>query len=229
MKIKGWELDFFNSGEWQVCDERLKDIEKVSRRIGRSGYNPGRSQLFRSLRSLPSDEVRCAIIGQDPYPNPEFATGLAFDVGPGLLPGQYPPTLKTFLGEYSTDLGLPVPSKGDLSGWNTPKGGVLLWNAIPSCRSGLSLSHDWPEWACLTKEIVTVLATKGIVFALLGQVARRSVSAISTSNNHIIVTSHPSPRGSMASRNPFIGSRLFSTINDKLSDQGLEVIDWKLP
>lgn len=227
MKIKGWDLPFFNSGEWQVCDEKLKDLEKVNRRIGKDGYNPGRARLFRSLRCIPSGEVRVAIIAQDPYPTTGHATGVAFSIPETVETGDWPPTLRTFLKEYSTDLRLPVPSTGDLTPWL--QRGVLLWNAIPSTRSGESLSHDWPEWACLTREIIKVLAERGIVFALLGQVARRYINDISPSNNHIICTSHPSPRGSMASRTPFIGSRLFSTINDRLNDQGLEVIDWRLP
>lgn len=227
MKIKGWDLNFFNSGEWQVCDERLKDLEKIGRPIGVSGYNPGRARLFAALRSIPADEVRACIIGQDPYPAAGHATGIAFSIPADVPAGDWPPTIRTFLKEYSTDLRLPVPSNGNLVQWG--QRGVLLWNAVPSCRQGVSLSHDWPEWAELTREIVRLLAKKGIVFALLGQVARRSIGDISPSNNSIIVTSHPSPRGSMASRTPFIGSRLFSTINDKLNDLALEPIDWKLP
>lgn len=227
MKIKGWDLDFFNSGEWQVCDERLKDLEKVNRRIGCDGYNPGRAKLFEALRLTSFEQTRCIIIGQDPYPGRE-AVGYAFGVCGTLPVGAWPPTLRTLFDEYERDLHYPRPTKGDLTGW-TASNGVLLWNAIPSCRSGHSLSHDWPEWECLTHEIVRRLAEKGVVYALLGNVARRYTSDISLSNSHIVVSSHPSPRGSRASNTPFIGSRIFSTINDRLNDISLSPIDWKLP
>lgn len=223
MKIKGWDLEFFNSGEWQVCDERLKDLEKVNRPV-RDGYNPGRTELFRALRLISCGDVRCAIIGQDPYPDQRFATGVAFSIPKKCTP--YPPTLQTFLTEYSTDLHFPLPSSGNLEEWCHR--GVLLWNAVPSCGSGASLSHDWPEWEGLTKEIVTKLSATGVVFALLGQVARRYIDYIDCRNNSVVVTSHPSPRGSRASNTPFIGSRLFSTINDKLVNNGQQAIDWKL-
>jgi len=32
----------------------------------------------------------------------------------------------------------------------------------------------------------------------------------------------------MASKTPFVGSRVFSTINDRLNDIALEPIDWRL-
>lgn len=233
MKIKGWDLSFFSSGEWQVVDERLKDLEKVTRRCRTEtydpgdGYNPGRDSLFRALRLIQARDVRVAIIGQDPYPSRAHATGVAFSIPSSVQPSDWPPTIRSILKEYSTDLKINLPGSGNLECWS--ERGVLLWNAIPSCRSGQSLSHDWDEWAYLTRELIQLLSRRGIVFALLGQVARRYFNDISSSNNHIIVTSHPSPRGSMASRTPFTGSRLFSTINDKLNDQKLEVIDWKLP
>lgn len=227
MKIKGWDLSFFNSGEWQVCDERLQLLEKTNRRIGVDGYNPGRKRLFNALRAIPEQEVRVAIIGQDPYPASALATGLAFSTPSDTRSSDYPPTLQTILKEYSRDLGYEIPGSGDLSVWCSR--GVLLWNAVPTCLPGHSLSHDWPEWECLTREIITRLAQRGIVFALLGQVAQRFSSSISKDNNQILTTSHPSPRGSINSKSPFVGSRIFSTINDKLVSNSQEAVDWKLP
>lgn len=226
MKIKGWDLDFFNSGEWQVCDERLQLLENQNRRIGRDGYNPGRKGLFNALRSTPLEKVRVAIIGQDPYPSTVLATGLAFSVPAGVPSTQFPPTLQTFLKEYSTDLGYEHPSTGDLGKWC--REGVLLWNAVPSCLPNRSLSQDWTEWSYLTREIIRRCSERGVVFALLGQVARRFTGDISPSNNYVITTSHPSPRGSLSSKTPFIGSRLFSTINAKLVENGQEKINWCL-
>lgn len=226
MKIKGWELDYFNSGEWQVVNERLKALEKINRPIGSDGYSPGRSLLFRALHLIPEREVRVAIIGQDPYPSAPFATGVAFSIPEGVRVEAGPPTLQTFLREYSTDLGLPLPRSGNLDKWCSR--GVLLWNAIPSCGQGKSLSHDWTEYTYLTREIIRKLSKRGVTFALLGQVARRYLTDIDITNNMVVLTSHPSPRGTINSKTPFAGSRLFSTINDKLASNGQEIIDWKL-
>jgi len=216
-----WNLDYWKSGEWQVVNERLKDMERAN-----VGYNPRRTNLFAALSRTSLDDVVCAIIGQDPYPQGGFATGYAFSIPRSVEPRDFPPTLRTIFSEYHSDLGYPIPDHGDLGRWSDQ--GVLLWNAIPSCRSGVSLSHDWEEWSWLTREIITKLSHKGIVFAFLGGVARRYLEYVDLTNNEVILTSHPSPRGSRASKTPFEGSRLFTTINDKLLNQGLKAIDWRL-
>lgn len=227
MKIKGWDLDYFNSGEWQVCDERLKKLERKGKAISSDGFNPGRKSLFRSLQLVPEEKVRVAIIGQDPYPASAFSTGVAFSIPSSFKQGDFPPTLNIFLKEYSSDLGYDLPHQGCLEQWSNTSD-VLLWNAIPSCLPGRSMSHDWTEYSYLTKEIVRRLSKRGIVFAFLGQVARRFLEDVSLSNNEVIVTSHPSPRGNMNSKSPFTGSRLFSTINVKLVNNGQDRIDWRL-
>jgi len=219
--IYPWKLNYWQSGEWQVCNERLKDMEKSNQ-----GFNPTRSSLFAALRAVPDREVRVAIIAQDPYPQAGLATGLAFSIPRELGKDDFPVTLRQLFKEYTADLGYACPVHGDLSGWC--KQGVLLWNAIPSCRTGASLSHDWPEYAPLTRELVERLGAKGIVFAFLGSVAKRYLEYVDLTKNEVIITSHPSPRGNRASKTPFEGSRLFTTINDKLVSQGLTPIDWKL-
>jgi len=172
------------------------------------------------------DAISCSqLYDQDPYPERKYCTGLAFSI-PEELGGEFPPTLLSILKEYSSDLRLPIPSYGSLERW--AKAGVLLWNAVPSCGTGKSLSHDWTEWSYLTSEIIQSLSQRGIVFVFLGSVAKRYMDLVSPLNNEILQTSHPSPRGSLNSKTPFVGSRLFSTINDKLISNGLDPIDWRL-
>lgn len=230
-----WNLDYWKSGEWQVVNERLHDMEKKHER-----YNPDRRFLFAALSGLSMADVRVAIVGQDPYPLAQYATGFAFSIpAPQQLPkgnsGEqiqpantaFPPTLQTILKEYSSDLGYPVPYTGDLNRWSVQ--GVLLWNAIPSCASGRSLSQDWDEWSYLTREIITKLSDKGgVVFAFLGSVARRFADCVDLTKNSVLCTSHPSPRGNLNSKTPFTGSRIFTTINDKLVDMGQQPINWRL-
>ncbi len=44
------------------------------------GAPPG-AHVFRAFDGLPLEEVRCVVLGQDPYPCPAFATGRAFEAG----------------------------------------------------------------------------------------------------------------------------------------------------
>jgi uracil-DNA glycosylase len=42
---------------------------------------PARAHMFRAFDDIAPEDVRCVILGQDPYPEPGFATGRAFEAG----------------------------------------------------------------------------------------------------------------------------------------------------
>lgn len=213
------DMNFWKSGEWDVIQERLDDLE--TRDATPSGYNPSRDLIFAGLDATPIGEVSIAIIGQDPYPSAKHCTGIAFDVPIGVSP---PPTLRNIFEEYKKDLHYSDPPSGSLKKWTQQ--GILLWNVYPTCTTGKPGSHHWPEWMTLSEEIVSELDKKKVVFALLGSIAGSLSEKIKESP--IIKTSHPSPLGATKGKHPFLGSRLFSTINGKLKDIGKPSIDWKL-
>lgn len=222
--MKSWDdLDFWKSGEWQVCEEKLDDMDRAKRL-----YNPSRKNLFAALRSTPYDTVKVAIIGQDPYPDHNLCTGLAFSVPVGVT--KLPPSLDMIFDEYESDLNLPRPNTGDLTLWT--KEGVLLWNSNPTCEANKSLSHRWDEWTYLTSEIIQKLVDKGgVVFAFVGGIAG-SVHNMKLATHHdsrVLKFTHPSPRATRFARTPFPGCRMFSKINDHLSDLGQDKVEWRLP
>lgn len=219
--MKPWpELEYWNIGEWDVVQERLEDTTRRG-----LVYCPGKGQLFRALRATSLASTKVAFIGQDPFPNPMHATGLAFSIPPESK--TFPPTLLNLLSEYGNDLGYPVPLNGDLSAWASR--GVLLWNAIPSCEAFKSASHRWVEWELLTEEICQKLSDKGgVPFVLFGSIAHHFAKVIDTKKNKVILVSHPSPRATLHSKYPFTGSRIFSSVNGYLCDLGKEPIDWRL-
>lgn len=219
--IKNWDdLSYWDTGEFQVVQERLDDLRKAKKIC-----NPKREDLFAALDLTPFEDVKVCLMGQDPYPNSRHATGVAFSVPSSLK--VLPPTLVNILREYQDDLHLPEPKTGDLTKWG--KQGVLLWNVIPSVEANRPGSHTgWCEWELLTKEIIEELDARHIVFVFLGGKAREFVKYVQPWNSSVIELSHPSPRGNLNARSPFLGSRMFSTINDKLNGQGIKPIDWKL-
>jgi uracil-DNA glycosylase len=212
--IEDWDdLKFWDSEDW----------ERIQGRLDKGNFNPKRTNLFKSLDLTPFDTVKCVLMGQDPYPDPKYATGVAFSI-PKDVRG-YPQTLTSILREYCTDLRLKRPANGNLEHWC--REGVLLWNAYPSCEQWKSLSHYWDEWASLTKEIITELNERDVVFVFMGAKAKEFVPYASKS--FVIETSHPSPRGSINSYHPFYGSRIFSRVNDILVQElGRSPIDWYL-
>jgi uracil-DNA glycosylase len=224
--MKWNELAYWRSDAWKKIQEKLDDLSRTDGK-----YNPNRSSIFRALHLTPFDSVKVAIIGQDPYPNPEHCTGLAFS-----LPNNYdlkkaPSTWLNIKRELCTDLHIPSPKTGSFESW--AKQGVLLWNAIPTCEAWKPLSHDWEEYISLTQEIIQSLSKKesSIVFIFLGSKARHYSEYVK--DGKVICTSHPSPRGAYQSNPylrivPFIGSRIFSTTNDYLNQLGLDIINWKI-
>lgn len=212
------DLPFWRSGEWQVITEKLDELDSKG-----ILYCPSRQLLFAGLDACPYDTVKVMFIGQDPYPGLDDSTGIAFSVKKGR---KFPPTLQTILKEYSDDLHYDVPKSGDLTPWC--KEGVLLWNAVPSCLVHQSLSHDWTEWHELTKEIINALSKRHIVFVFIGAYARSFVPHVDVTTSTVLEVGHPSPRGNIRARNPFTGSRIFTTVNDKLKDQGFSPINWRL-
>jgi len=218
MKHPWPHLEYWNSGEWQVVEERLHDLEKQH-----IPYNPGRSRLFAALDAIKFDDVRVAIIGQDPYPQAKFATGVAFSIPTDLK--EYPSSLVNIFTEYTNDLHYDYPKTGDLTPWCA--NGVVLWNAVPSCLAGRPASHRWLEWEFLTKEIVEKLNERGIVFILLGAIARE-FKKYTDDRSAVIEASHPSPLGVLSKKTPFFGSRIFTTANSKLVEQGLDPINWRI-
>ena len=204
-KNKDWPLAYFQSGEWQVVKEKLDDED--------DNFNPGWGHLFDGLKLVPCERVRVAILGQDPYPDRMYCTGVAFSVPQS---AGIPPSLKNIFKEYQDDLGFPPPRCGDLTKWCEQ--GVLLWNVYPSCRTGQPGSHHWLEWEYLTKEILELIDGKATV-VFLGNRARSFARYCTKSPT--ICTSHPSPLGA---RYGFFGSRIFSKINATLE----QPIDWRL-
>jgi uracil-DNA glycosylase len=212
-KIKWNSLDYWKSGEWQVVMERLHDLRKHG-----LSHCPERRDLFNALKATPFEAVRVAIIGQDPYPNPDDATGIAFSVREDRKP--YPASLGNIFTEYHSDLGYPYPTSGSLTPWCEQ--GVLLWNAYPSCEKGKPGSHHWDEWIPLTQEIVEKLDGREnhVVFVFLGRAAASFSKYVNS--NVVITTSHPS---TLSANKGFIGSKIFTRINSYL---GNNPINWRL-
>ncbi len=213
------DLHFWDTGEWDVVRERLADLRKK-----KINYCPSKGNLFKALDVCPFEKTKVIILGQDPYPDPELATGIAFDIPETVV--KFPVTLQNLFKEYENDLHYPTPTSGSLLKWCAQ--GVLLWNVIPSCEEGKSLSHEWDEWRYLTKEILERATQRCIVVAALGSIAREHLQFVDTFRSRVVETSHPSPRGNLKSKIPFLGSRIYSTINQHLNELLLDPIDWKL-
>lgn len=185
------------------------------------GYLPAGENIFRAF-TLPLDQVRVLIVGQDPYPTPGHAVGLCFSVAPDVQP--LPPSLVNIFKEYCQDLGFPPPANGDLTPWF--RQGVLLLNRSLSVQPGRPNSHQGKGWEEVTEEAIRVLAARGgpMVAILWGRNARDLKPLLGPVP--CLESPHPSP---MAAHHGFFGSRPFSHANEILVGQGAEPVNWRLP
>ncbi|MGH3623828.1 MAG: uracil-DNA glycosylase, partial [Sciscionella sp.] len=135
-----------------------------------------------------------------------------------------PKSLVNIFAEYSTDLGHPAPSNGDLSAWT--ERGVLLLNRALTVAPGKPNSHQGKGWEQVTEQAIRALAGRDqpMVAILWGRNARNLKPLLG--DTPCIESAHPSP---LSAHNGFLGSRPFSRANELLTAAGAEPVDWKLP
>ena len=185
-------------------------------------FPPGRD-MFNAFWLTPFDQVRVVILGQDPYHGPNQAHGLCFSVRRGIQP---PPSLKNIFMELKRDLGISLPSHGELTHW--AQQGVLLLNTVLSVRAHQANSHRGQGWEQLTDRVINELNRHhtGLVFVLWGAAAGRKAQMIDGRRHLILRSPHPSP---LSAHRGFHGCGHFSRINQHLEQRGLSQIDWSLP
>lgn len=197
----------------------LGDFLRAETAAGR-GYLPAGAHVLRAF-TYPMADARLLIIGQDPYPTPGHAVGLAFSVDRAVRP--VPRSLQNIFRELYDDLGLAVPQHGDLSRW--AENGVVLLNRVLTVQPGASGSHRRKGWEAVTEAAIRALVARGgpLVAILWGNDAGTLRPLLG--NVPIIASAHPSP---LSAARGFFGSRPFSRANRLLVEQGAAPIDWRL-
>ncbi|GEP09708.1 uracil-DNA glycosylase [Methylobacterium gnaphalii] len=212
-------LPFFSDG----------GAEAVARQVDACVANgarvlPAPENIFRALSLTPLDRVKAVILGQDPYPTPGDANGLAFSyVGPRRLPV----SLKIILAEVveASQGEKPVFRSGDLTPW--AEQGVLLLNTALTVEAGKAGAHLRLGWSRLADEAVAAVSARQdpAVFLLWGAQARAREGLIDTRRHGVFASGHPSP---LNRARDFPGSRPFTKANAWLAERGLAPIAWRL-
>ena len=193
-------------------DEVISTFEVVSK----GQFIPAIDRILAPL-STPVDEVKVVIVGQDPYPNAEYADGFAFSVQTDVRP--FPASLINIFKELESDLGTPLPADGNLERWS--RQGVLLINRTLTTIPGESHAHQRSGWMAITEVIIREVASKGAVGILWGGNAQQMSDYFDDSR--VIKSAHPSP---LSAYRGFFGSKPFSQCNAMLVENGNTVITW---
>lgn len=217
-----------NSWDEILREEFNKDYYLKLRTFLKQEYStrviyPSMYDIFNGLKGTDFSDVKCVILGQDPYHGRGQAHGLAFSVKEGI---EAPPSLKNILREIDEDIpNFKIPKSGNLEKWT--KEGVLLLNTCLTVREGQAGSHRNQGWEILTDEIIKKLGDREMpmVFILWGNPARAKKSLIKGKNHLILEGAHPSP---LSAYKGFFGGHYFSKTNEFLKEKGLEPISWEL-
>lgn len=172
----------------------------------KSNFTPAAGRVLRFL-SFPLSAARIIVLGQDPYPQPDAATGRAFEVGnlhswcqpfrnislKNILRCLY----KAHTGEVLSfarlrgkfDSEFPVLPPGKLfAHWENQ--GVLLLNTAFTCETGLPGSHQklWEAFTSRLLRFIGDMAPEATWF-LWGNHARNATRGLTLSRS--IETLHP--------------------------------------
>ena len=205
---------------WQpLFKDYQADLTAIQAVIAAQRIAPAYDNVLRVF-GFPIDHYRAVIVGQDPYPTPGYATGLAFSVSAEVT--KLPASLKNIFNEYVADTGFSYPSTGDLSNWANE--GVALLNSSLTLNLDDKSEHLTIGWQRITGAALEVLADHGCVAILWGSHARNMGSQFP--DTHKVQSVHPSP---LSAYRGFFGSKPFTKCNQLLAASGQAPIDWRLP
>lgn len=184
--------------------------------VSKGPYIPAVDRVLAPLSS-PLEEVKVVIVGQDPYPNPEYADGFAFSVRPEISP--LPASLINIFKELESDTATPMAADGNLERWS--RQGVLLINRTLTTVPGESHAHQRSGWMEITEVIIREVASRGAIGILWGGNAQQMSEYFDPSR--VITSAHPSP---LSAYRGFFGSKPFSRCNAMLEELGKSTITW---
>jgi len=250
-----WEISL--SGEWErILSHQFQQdyFRHISSYLNDKWGDPSvtvippKCDIFKAFELTPFDSVKVVIIGQDPYPNKNHATGLSFGVPYGT---SLPKSLINITNEVEANLNEPEYNEDvdkvirpettildrtnmTLEGWS--KQGVLMLNSYLTTEDGMVGAHQGIGWDHFTDQIVLAIGArrKPTVYMLWGDAAVKKMDKITKmgnglNNSMVLCSTHPSPlsynRGPFHLR--FQGCRHFNLANQFLAKKGVSKINWE--
>ena len=183
---------------------------------------PPKDEIFSAFELTPFEIIKVVILGQDPYHGEGQAHGLCFSVQDGC---KIPPSLRNIFKELHSDLGLPIPTNGNLTKW--AQNGVFLLNTILTVEQKTPGAHNQKGWETFTDAAIQHISRhqEKVVFILWGAFAQRKKALIDLDKHLVIEAPHPAAEVYAGGKAGFFGSKPFSKANDYLDENA---VDWQL-
>ena len=214
---KSWDSALGKEG-LELCENIYKQaLERFS--------TPKKDDVFNAFKLTEFEDVKVLILGQDPYPNPEHAHGLAFSSRAEKCPAYLKNIFKVINKNYDKDF---VFDKWELTSWADQ--GVFLLNTALTFYDEKHQNKILKLWKPFIDLVLEKLANKKepLVVMLWGNKAiERALPIFENRENVLILTaSHPSPLGANKGDNAFMNCNHFKNCNEFLKGNNLNEIDW---
>lgn len=183
-----------------------------------SAVVPSWSKIFESLLCCPMADVKVVILGQDPYPKKDRATGLSFSQKRGDIVSK---SLTVIYNELERSYpNKSRPNHGDLTSW--ARQGVLLLNTSLTTSPGVPGAHSakWKEFINQLIEYFNEMMNGQVCYLVWGAHAKKMLAKYQ--NIKQFIAPHPAERGD----NTFSGCNHFVKANQFLTSIGRDNIDW---
>ena len=212
-------------GDWMrvISDTELYKVTNIVGNI-KAPICPNLPDIFRAFELCPYNDLKVVMIGQDPYPQKNVATGILFGNKKETSEDDLSPSLR-IVKEASIDFDIPHNSvifDQTLESW--AKQGVLMINSALTVKMNKVGSHTM-LWRPFTTKLLKNLSewNTGIIYVLFGEQARTFVPYINSKSNIILEEKHPAYYARIGIRMP---STVFKTISNLTKDKYGEPIQW---
>lgn len=215
--------EFFK--EWmQVIDERALNHILVSLgSIKSSPIYPRQSDVFKAFSLCNYSDLKVVMVGQDPYPQKDIATGILFGNKEGTL--KLSPSLE-LIKENVIDYTKPhnVPIKFDITLESWSKQGILMINSALTVEENKVGSHTM-LWRPFISQLLSNISNKksGIIYVLFGETAKSFLPYINKNLNQVFVYKHPAYYARLGVKTDY---DIFEKINQILKTNNNEKINW---
>ena len=214
--------DYF--GDWMrvIDEEELKKIINTLNCLYKTkDITPEYKDVFKCFHLCDYNNLKVILLGQDVYPDRGVATGIAFGIKEDNP--NYPPSLQII---KESVLDLPYSNNccifdKTLESWE--KQGILMLNSSLTTETGKVGVHI-SLWRTFIKSLLLNICeiNSGIVFILMGEVAKTFLPYINQENNDIIKVNHPAY---YARTNTFMPN-IFKDVNKILYNRYGQIIKW---
>lgn len=215
--------------DWlQVIDKSLlyKVIERLNQEYKAKEVYPTQDKVFRAFELCSLQDLKIVMLGQDPYPQRNIATGILFgnNITNDDKQNQLSPSLE-IIKEAAIDFAIPKNScifDPSLETWCSQ--GILMLNSALTVELNKVGSHTmiWrPFMIALLKQLSE--CRTGIIYVLFGRQAQTFKPYINKKFNDIYEIEHPAYYARVQKRMP---SELFVSISNQCKNRYGTPIQW---